>query len=120
MLHSFERRFLDLHERSRDLISATPNDRLFLKPRELERSLAMFSVGEYVLRSAAAVEQTFGGISTRLWDDPFEWTLPERFATGDAVAKYLEEVERTRQKTFESLKSDDDLLKKIPAPEHLR
>jgi|SRR5687768_1156207 len=120
MLDSFERRFRDLHERSLDLIRATPNDHLFQKPRQLERSLAMFSIGEYVLRSAGAVEQTFGGISTRLWDDPFEWTLPERLATSDAVAEYLEEVERTRQKTFASFKSDDDLLKKIPAPEHLR
>ena len=41
----------------------------------------MFSCGEYILRSAAAVEQTFGGITTRLWDDPFEWTLPEALST---------------------------------------
>ena len=120
MLDSFERRFRDLHERSLDLIRATPDDRLFHKPRQLEWSLAMFSIGEYVLRSAGTVERTFGGISTRLWDDPFEWTLPERLATSEAVAEYLEEVERTRQRTFASFKSDDDLLKKIPAPERLR
>src|SRR5687767_509376 len=97
ILQSFDRRFVRLHERSLHLVALTPHDRLFLKPRELARSLAMFSVGEYVLRSAGAVEQTSGGISTRLWDDPFEWTLPESLASVDGVKHYLGEVELTRQ-----------------------
>jgi hypothetical protein len=33
------------------------------------------SCGEQVLRSAAIVEQSFGGLTANLWDDPFEWTL---------------------------------------------
>ena len=82
--------------------------------------MAMFSCGEYLLRSAAAVEQTFGGITTRLWDDPFEWTLPEKLSTPADVADYLREVEATRVAAFKFFKSDEDLKKQIPAPENLR
>ena len=72
------------------------------------------------MRSAAAVEQTFGGIMTKLWDDPFEWTLPEELATGAKIAEYLAEVEATRRNGFAFFTSDDDLLKEIPAPEKLK
>ena len=82
--------------------------------------MAMFSCGEYLLRSAGAVEQTFGGITTRLWDDPFEWTLPEKLSTPIAVLEYLDEVERTRLAGFGFFTSDGDLQKQIPAPEKLR
>lgn len=82
--------------------------------------MAMFSFGEYILRSAGAVEQTFGGITTRLWDDPFEWTLPEELSTPTAVTEYLDEVERTRLTGFGFFTSDGDLRKQIPAPEKLR
>jgi hypothetical protein len=34
---------------------------------------------EQILRSARIVEQVSGGITANLWDDPFEWTLPETF-----------------------------------------
>lgn len=120
LLESFDRRFRLLHERSRELVTRIDSADLFRKPRELERSMAMFSCGEYLLRSAGAVEQTFGGITTRLWDDPFEWTLPEKLSTPTAVAEYLDEVERTRVGGFKFFTSDDDLRKNIPAPEELR
>ena len=119
-LGSFDRRFRSLHERSCDFMTRVDAADLFRKPRELERSMAMFSCGEYILRSAAAVEQTFGGITTRLWDDPFEWTLPEKLSTPTAVTEYLDEVERTRLSGFAFFKSDEDLQKQIPAPEKLR
>ena len=80
----------------------------------------MFSCGEYILRSAAAVEQTFGGIMTKLWDDPFEWTLPEELATGAKILDYLAEVEATRRKGFAFFTSDDDLRREIPAPETMK
>jgi len=66
------------------------------------------------------VEKTFGGITTRLWDDPFEWTLPEELSTKEAVLGYLSEVEATRLKGLSFLKSDDDLFRRIPAPASLR
>ena len=86
----------------------------------LRNSLMMFSVGEYVLRSAGKVEQTFGGITTRLWDDPFEWTLPEKLATAELIVEYLSEVEATRRKGFALFVTDADLRREIPAPSKIR
>lgn len=80
----------------------------------------MFSCGEFILRSAGAVEQTFGGITTRLWDDPFEWTLPEELSTADLMANYLAEVEETRRRGFALFNSDEDLQREMPAPEKLK
>ena len=115
-IEKFNLRFADLHRRSVELINLTPDEKLFWKPRRLEKTMAMFSVGEYVLRSAGKVEQTFGGITTRLWDDPFEWTLPEKLSTGNLITDYLAEVEATRSNGFALLKSDEDLRRDIPAP----
>ena len=115
-IEKFNLRFADLHRRSVELINLTAAEKLFWKPRRLEKTMAMFSVGEYVLRSAGKVEQTFGGITTRLWDDPFEWTLPEKLSTGNLITDYLAEVEATRSNGFALLKSDEDLRRDIPAP----
>jgi hypothetical protein len=120
MLQGFENRFVALGKRSIELLRLIDDSDLFRKPRELDRSMVMFSCGEYILRSAAAVEQTCGGITTRLWDDPFEWTLPEELSTRDRVVNYLDEVEATRRSAFQFLKSDDDLKKEIPSPATLR
>jgi len=97
-----------------------PNEKLFWKPREIKETYGMFSCGEYILRSAGAVEQTFGGITTRLWDDPFEWTLPEELSTVEKFTEYLAEVEETRKKGFAFFNSDEDLLRELPAPEKLK
>lgn len=120
MLESFDRRFLVIHQRSVALLELLSDEDLFRKPRALTRSMVMFSCGEYVLRSAAAIEQTCGGITTRLWDDPFEWTLPEELSTTARVRGYLDEVEQTRVSTFRFLTSDEDLKRHIPAPITLR
>lgn len=120
IIKSFDCAFHSLHQRSSELISRTPDELLFHKPGKLEQSMAMFSCGEYILRSAAAVEQTFGGITTRLWDDPFEWTLPEELASAERVKQYLTEVETTRVQGMKFFRSDSELLQQIPAPETLR
>ena len=120
ILDSFDRQFLGLHNRSCELIAGVPDDRLYWKPRDLGRTMAMFSCGEYILRSAAAVEQTFGGITTKLWDDPFEWTLPEKLSTAELVLEYLGEVEETRKKGLAFFTSDEDLTREMPAPDRLR
>lgn len=119
MLSSFDLRFAAIHRRSLKLLDSISDADLFRRPRDLE-SMAMFSAGEYILRSAAAVEQTCGGITTRLWDDPFEWTLPEKLATRESVIEYLNEVDHTRRTAFRFFTSDSDLFKQIPAPERLR
>jgi len=116
----FDRQLFLLHSRSCELLKLIPDDKLFQRPRELSKTYQMFSCGEYILRSAGKVEQTFGGITTRLWDDPFEWTLPEELSTAALMAEYLAEVERTRTKGFALFKSDEDLRREMPAPEKLR
>ena len=120
VLEIFDRSFAELHSRSKSLLQITKDDELFRKPREVPNTTAMFSIGEYLLRSAGSVEQVFGGITTRLWDDPFEWTLPEELNNVRRVREYVEEVDETRRRGFAFLTSDDDLVKLIPAPENLR
>jgi hypothetical protein len=120
LLDVLDSRYSELDRRSRLLIESTADTDLYRKPRVLPQTFAMFSVGEYVLRSAAAVEQASGGLTTRLWDDPFEWTLPEKLASTGMVLDYLREVEVTRRKGFAFLKDDTDLGKKIPAPRDLK
>ena len=120
LISSFERRFEDLHLRRAELIRKTGEAELYLRPPEAEPSMLPFSVGEFVVRSAAAVEQMAGGITTRLWDDPFEWTLPERMPTPQRVLDYLLEVEESRRRAFVIFKDDDELKKTIPAPVELR
>ena len=115
-LETFDHKFAALHSRSLRLLSMTCDENLYRRPRELPETFAMFTFGEYLLRSAASVEQTFGGITTRLWDDPFEWTLPEKLSNSSLVAEYLGEVDSARKKGFAFLNSDDDLSKRMPAP----
>lgn len=119
LIETFENQFLKLHRRSCDFVKLVPPEKLYWQPREKEALFPVNSCGEFILRSAAAVEQTFGGIMTRLWDDPFEWTLPEALATNGLILDYLAEVEETRRKGFAFFSSDEDLRREIPAPERL-
>jgi hypothetical protein len=119
-LETFDHKFAALHSRSLRLLSMTCDENLYRRPRELPETFAMFTFGEYLLRSAASVEQTFGGITTRLWDDPFEWTLPEKLSNSSLVAEYLGEVDSARKKGFAFLRSDEDLNKRMPAPTEIR
>jgi hypothetical protein len=114
-IECLDRQFAQLHTGSHKLIEALLPELLYRAPGK-SNSLPLHSCGEQVLRSAAIVEQTFGGITTNLWDDPFEWTLPESLPTPDKVAGYLDEVEATRKRGFELFQSDADLVKEIMAP----
>src|SRR5713226_10082145 len=116
LISCLDRQFTELHRAHRGLIGAISPELLYKQPPGGSSLFPTRSCGEYVLRSAAAVEQTFGGITTNLWDDPFEWTLPETLSTPEKVSDYLNEVEATRKRGFELLKSDADLLRKIMAP----
>ena len=116
LLSSLDEQFVRLHARSRALIESVPKEKLYWQPRQSPGAFPVHSCGEHLLRSAAAVEQTFGGITTNLWDDPFEWTLPESLQTPESVAEYLNEVEATRQRGFALFHSDEDLMKEIIVP----
>ncbi|MBK8302526.1 MAG: hypothetical protein IPK98_03615 [Chloracidobacterium sp.] len=114
LLSTFDRRFTAIDSRSRELLELIPDHFLYKRPRETRSEMAPFSCGEYILRSAAMVEKTFGGITTRLWDDPFEWTLPEKLVNKELIFAYLDEVEATRVKGFAFFTSDGDLKKRFP------
>ena len=104
----FDREFVSFNESLYALTRSVPVDLLYRQPSP--------TIGENILRSARAVEQTFGGITANLWDDPFEWTLPETLSTPDLILEYLSEVEATRLRAFSSFVSDDALLKYIAVP----
>lgn len=116
LLDSFSTGFTASISRSRELLEITPEPDLYRRPRELPRTFTMFTVGEYLLRSAATIEQTFGGITTRLWDDPFEWTLPEKLNSAVLIGEYLNEVSTTVERGFAFLAGDEVLYREIPAP----
>ena|GEM_PF-1334675 len=69
----------------------------------------------YILRSAAAIEQMCGGLTANLWDDPFEWTLPETLSNANHVVEYLSEVDLARERAFNSI-DDAALTKYISVP----
>jgi hypothetical protein len=120
ILSAFDRRFRDLDSRSRTLLRGIPPDRLFWQPRSDDAMFPENSCGEYILRSAAAVEQAAGGITARLWDDPFEWTQPEALSTPESVLGYLDDAEAARVRAFAFIGSDSELAREIPAPEKLK
>lgn len=110
-INDFEQVFESLHKRAIELIDDFPEHQLF------EQS-GTSSFGFELIRSAAEVEKAFGGITTRLWDDPFEWTLPEELSDKTAIKNYLEEVRSTRTNGLRFIKHDDELSLQIPAPEN--
>lgn len=113
LIKTLDEQFGKIHENSIRLIEKVPQENLFSQPRESDM-FPVYSCGEFILRSAGAVEQTFGGIICKLWDDPFEWTLPETLSTNEKIIEYLNEVEETRTRGFALFKTDDDLIKEIP------
>jgi hypothetical protein len=104
-----DREFYALIESLRVLVKSVPNDLLY-------RPASALTIGENILKSAGVVEQTFGGLTANLWDDPFEWTLPETLSTTDDIVDYLSEVEKTRARAFSSFANDAALLKYIAVP----
>lgn len=97
----FDDRFKALHERWRALI---------------ERAGWPSEASPFLIRSAAKVEQTFGGINSKLWDDPFEWTLPEALGSEEKAFEYLGEVETARREGIARIRSDSELDREIWSP----
>jgi hypothetical protein len=120
-ISTLDAQFAALHVRSCALVRVVPAEFLYRQPRDVAPAGAggaspVYSCGEHLLRSAASVEQTFGGLTANLWDDPFEWTLPETLSTPVLVAEYFEEVEATRRRGLALVETDDDLSKEIAMP----
>ena len=93
----------------KDLVNSVPQNLLYQRPPAV-------SIGENILRSAAVIEQVCGGLTANLWDDPFEWTLPETLSNADRIIEYLSEVDLARQRAFSSILDDSALSKYISDP----
>jgi len=116
LIAALEQEFSRLHNQFCAMVLRLPDASLYATPdSHLESKTA--AVVEKVLRAAAVVERTFGGLTANLWDDPFEWTLPETLTTIESIVNYLKEVEATRTRAFASFKTDDDLKKIISGPD---
>ena len=81
--------------------------------KDLARSGSSY---QHILRSAAAIEQMCGGLTANLWDDPFEWTLPETLSSADRRIEYLAEVDLARQRAFKAIVDDGALTRYITVP----
>ena len=112
LIEKLERECVDLLSRLTQLVESVPVQSLYKQ----STGSAVGSVGENVVRSAAALEQAFGGLTTNLWDDPHEWTLPETLSTSHLIVEYFTEVDRARTRTFASLVDDSALQKYIAMP----
>ena len=93
----------------KELVNSVPGHLLYHHPPEV-------SIGENILRSAAVIEQVCGGLTANLWDDPFEWTLPETLSNADRIVEYLSEVDLARQRAFNAILDDSTLGKYISVP----
>jgi hypothetical protein len=107
IVNHLDQAFGSLINSLKDLVRSVPPDLLYRDSP---------SIGENILRSAAALEQTCGGLTANLWDDPFEWTLPETLSTADLIVEYLSEVDLSRQRAFRAILDDSALNKYISGP----
>ena len=109
IVQHLEQEFSGLIESLKDLVRSVPTELLYRHPPAI-------SIGENILRSAAALEQTCGGLTSNLWDDPFEWTLPETLSNPERIVEYLSEVDLARQRAFSAIQDDSVLTKYISDP----
>jgi hypothetical protein len=100
IVQHFDHAFASLIVSLKDLATSVPSDLSY----------------HHVVRSAAAIEQMCGGLTSNLWDDPYEWTLPETLSNADRVVEYLSEVDRARQRAFNTIGDDRALTKYISGP----
>jgi hypothetical protein len=120
LINVFDRKYEELHRRSVGLMNEIPEQFIFEQTPADNEQMMKLTVGENLIRCAAFVEMTFGGITTRLWDDPFEWTLTEALQDRRKILEYLKEVETTRIHGFDYFTSDGELAREIPAPREMR
>jgi hypothetical protein len=107
----FDQEFKRLESGWRDLAERLDDETLYSPVTQ-----QLSPIAEQIVRSARIVEQAFGGITANLWDDPFEWTLPETLITKDKLIAYLDDVHEARARAFQFFQDDSDLLKSIMPP----
>lgn len=109
IVESLDKKFAFLIESLKELVRKVATDQLY-------EPVGDTSFGEQILRSGAVIEQTLGGLTSNLWDDPFEWTLPETLSTSDRVIDHLAEIDLLRQTFFRSIANDEALSKFVSVP----
>ena len=109
IVNHLDQEFGDLISSLNNLVQSVPTELLYRTPPPV-------TIGENILRSAATIEQTCGGLTANLWDDPFEWTLPETLSSVDLIVEYLSEVDLSRQRAFNAILDDSALDKYISVP----
>jgi hypothetical protein len=109
IVDGLDKEFAFLIESLKELVRTVNADQLY-------RHVGDTSFGEHILRSAAVIEQTLGGLTSNLWDDPFEWTLPETLSTPELVVAHLSEVDTLRKRFFASIDGDYALRKYVALP----
>jgi hypothetical protein len=112
-IENLDNQFAEIHETSSDFIAHLAAELLYTRPAEAS---SHDTCGEQILRCGAVIEQSFGGLTANLWDDPFEWTLPETLDTQAKVLEYLSEVEDLRNRAFLAFADDAALSKQIMTP----
>ena len=115
IIEALSAEFFHLYSQWCSIVGAQRDETVY-KQLDGPQDLALVSFGERILLSAAIVEQTCGGITANLWDDPFEWTLPETLNGTASIIEYLNDVESTRKRAFNSILSDADLFRDITMP----
>lgn len=115
IIDSLAREFARLHSTSCLFAKQLNDGSLYATPPGSSNS-----VGECILRCTAEIEQTFGGITANLWDDPFEWTLPEHLSTTTKLIEHLNDVEALRQRAFTSFLDDSCLSQDVATPSDTR
>lgn len=121
LIKFIDQQFAELHQRSIDLLINLAPERLYWEPETVGPPARALSCGECLVRSARAIERTFGGLTANLWDDPFEWTLPETLRTPADVIEYFAGVEATRRRGFALFQNDLDLDRSIAlAPDEFK
>lgn len=109
MVSALDGAFASLIDSLKELVRSVDLDLVYRHPPAV-------SFGEQILRSAAVIEQTCGGLTANLWDDPFEWTLPETLSTSELIVDYLSEVDASRQRAFSSIDGDEALSRFVSVP----
>ena len=107
----FDEEFKRLEAQWRNSIQQLDSSRFYSADQQ-----QLSPAAEQILRSARIVEQVSGGITANLWDDPFEWTLPETLRTKDKLRAYVDEVHDARERAFQLFRDDADLLKTVMTP----
>ena len=111
-IESLDREFIGVLSELTALIQSIPGEKIYRNPTGSVEG----SVAESIVKCAGTLEQAFGGLTTNLWDDPFEWTLPETLSTTELIVDYLAEVDGARARAFAFLVDDSSLGKYIAVP----